>query len=349
MRCLFCFSVLFLVFFIACENDDPMDGPTPQMETDVLTPNSDDDGSDSEDGEDNSNANGSDSEDDSSNIEFEHTKIPMDIKELYESRGDLANDTVWVFVQGGPSTDRDYVFHEERDDGSPNFPDFVDDLVVYPFQAQHFNSSRFENVDLTFEQAKIESATTTEIIKRVVEDFVKKEKIVYLIGHSFGSFVVNDFLSKHGNLAHKSASLNGRLNMDDVVWKGFLRGELWLFDLEGKNPYRVQDDVVDGELTREDLNMAKLASGLGHKRYTNELESVDLSEVIFVTAKKDWAVGFFSAEEIEFLEETNIPEKLIILEVEEDEEGHIKIFKENSIKELHDLIISKDALNSDDS
>ena len=324
MRVFFLFSVLLLVFLSACEDKEPMVTPKVLPIKDVPTPNPDD--------------NGSNPDDDGSNTEFEHTIIPTDVEELYEYRGDLANDTVWVFVQGGPTTERDYTFHETRLEGSPTFPDFVDDIVVYPFQVQHFNNSRFANVDLTFEQAKIESATTTEIIKRVVEEFVKKEKIVYLIGHSFGSFVVNDILSKHGNLAHKSVSLNGRLNMDDVVWEGFAKGETWLFE-EGKNPYLESDGT---ELTIEDVNMGKLASALGYKRYTDDLKSVDLSDVIFATAKKDWQVGFFSEEEIEFLEETNPPEKLIILD-----DGHVQIFEKDHIKELHNLIISKDPVNSE--
>jgi hypothetical protein len=51
----------------------------------------------------------------------------------------------------------------------------------------------------------------------------------------------------------------------------------------------------------EDKNMAKLASGLGYKRYMDLLKDTDLSNVIYVYGKTDEQVGSLSKEELEFL------------------------------------------------
>ncbi len=123
--------------------------------------------------------------------------ITSDINDLYEFRGDSTKDTVWVFLQGGVIVERDYDLNlktgpEEVD----KFLFFTDDFIVYPFQSQQLNPSLHHNFDLTFEQSKVESSLSVEIAQKIVNHFVDMDKTVYVIGHSYGAFMVHELLAE---------------------------------------------------------------------------------------------------------------------------------------------------------
>lgn len=256
------------------------------------------------------------------------TQIPADINKLFEFKGDLDSDTVWIYVQGGPETMREYAPEDKYEDGSPVYPYFQDDLRIYPFQTQHLNSKIAQDESFTFEQAKIESSLTAEIVKNIVQHFNSKNRTVYLIGHSFGSLVVNEVLAKYGSIARKTISLNGRLNMDEAVWKGFAEGKELLFDENGLNP--TLNEEADN--TVKDKNMRRLAAGLGFNRYIQNLAKPDLSNTIFISATNDPYVGAFTKEEYDFAL-SNAEEMLYV------EGGHSDVFNPETFKLLHDLII----------
>lgn len=260
---------------------------------------------------------------------FKHTSISKDISTLYESYGDTNSDTVWVYVQGGPVTQREYPFEETYQDGDLIYADFNDDLRIYPYQAQHLNPNIAITKTFNFNDAKVESGITSEIVKTIVEHFNQEDKVVYLIGHSFGSFVVNDVLAKYGSIARKTISLNGRLDMDDVVWQGFSKGEEWLFNQEGINP--TLNHSASNSI--EENNMRKLAAGLGYNRYSQKLANTDLSDALFLTAEDDEFVGDFTQQSIDFL--NSKAEKLFVV----PNFGHSDVFNPDFMKELHHLII----------
>lgn len=260
---------------------------------------------------------------------FKHKALPSDISKLYEFQGDETSDTVWIYVQGGPVTDREYAFEETYQDGSDLYPFFKDDFRVYPYQAQHLDKTIAPSALFDFKAAKKEAAKSSEVVKRIVEHFNAKNKVVYLVGHSYGSFIVNDVLARYGSIARKTISLNGRLEMDDVVWQGFSKGEEWLFEDTGINPTlntSASDDI-------EEQNMRKLAAGLGYNRYTSKYANVDLSDAIFFTAGDDKYVGDFTQNTIDFLQ-ANAEQLYVIPDI-----GHGDVFNPNLMKELHDVII----------
>ena len=317
----------------------------------------DDSGDDTDDdsGDDTDDDSGDDTDDDSDDDtevqeEFPVTQIPINIDDLYEYRGEMTSDTVWVFIQGGPSIVRDYTLNdaftamgisksgEETHEKNEYYPQFTDDLVVYPYQSQQINSARFNDYDLTFEQAKEESLITVEITRQVVEEFVNREKVVYLIGHSYGSLVINELLSQHGPIAHKTISLNGRLDMDEEVWKGYSQGDEWKFDSDGLNPYKLKES---SDIPRLIVNLNKIAAGLAFNRYSEKLSDVDLSSTIFITANKDEQVGVFNEKEINFLRSKQLAKELIILDG-----GHSLIFEETDVmKDLYNVITFSDQIS----
>lgn len=261
---------------------------------------------------------------------YEPTTISSEISDLFETRGNTDSDTVWVFIQGGPVTQRDYTLEETLPNGDEAYPFITDDLRVYPFQTQHLNMTLATATNFTFENAKVESARSAEIISEVVKHFTSQSKVVYLIGHSYGSFLVNEVLAQYGSIARKTISLNGRLDMDQVVWEGFSEGNEWLFDANGENPF-LNSSASNAV---EDQNMRKIAAGLGFNRYTDRLANADLSDAIFLTSDNDDLVGDFTQEAIDFL--TNQAEGLIILQ---PNFGHGDVFEPQVFRELHDMII----------
>ena len=58
----------------------------------------------------------------------------------------------------------------------------------------------------------------------------------YRIKHSYGAFLVQEFLKQFGNLADANAVLNCRLDIDDVVWKGGQNGKAYQYNSTGENP-----------------------------------------------------------------------------------------------------------------
>lgn len=271
-------------------------------------------------------------DDDGGSLSFEHTILPSNINDLFEGKGDANSDTVWVYSQGGPVTEREYGFEDQYDDGSDAYPFITDDYRVYTFQTQHLNSNIALDETFTFEHAKVEAAMNSEIVKRVVEYFTQQNKVVYLVGHSYGSLVVNDVLARYGSIARKTISLNGRLDMDQVVWEAFSKGEMWTFDGNGENPSynSAQDD-----LSVSAINMKRLAAGLGYNRYTTLLSNVDLSDAIFLTSTKDEQVGDFTQEAIDLLNDK--AEALLSIDG-----GHGDVYHPVTLKQIHDTYIITD-------
>ncbi|MCY4160303.1 MAG: hypothetical protein OXE77_00370 [Flavobacteriaceae bacterium] len=276
----------------------------------------------------------SDGSENQTNIEFAHTTIPSDINDLFEFRGDATKDTVWVFLQGGATTERDYNLNEISSSGTDRFPYFTDDFIVYPFQSQQLNPSLHDHFDLTFEQAKVEASLSVEIAQQVIKHHVDRDKTVYVIGHSYGAFMVQELLAEYGsNSARKYISLNGRLDMNEKVWKGFSMGEFYYFDEDGKT--LVKSPEIPADELRFEHNMGRLNAGLGFNRYTEKLAQIDLSNALFLTAEKDQAVGVYTPETIEFLTEKNPAEKLIMIPG-----GHGQIFEEAPrMEKLHNFIV----------
>lgn len=275
----------------------------------------------------------SDDSENQMNIQFAHTTVPSDIHDLFEFRGDATKDTVWVFLQGGATDERDYNLNEISR-GTDLFPYFTDDFIVYPFQSQQLNPSLHHHFDLTFEQAKVEASLSVEIAQQVIKHYVDMNKTVYVIGHSYGAFMVHELLAEYSHTARKYISLNGRLDMNEKVWKGFSMGEFYYFDEDGKTLIQLSPEIPADEL-RFEHNMGRLNAGLGFNRYTEKLAQIDLSNALFLTAEKDRAVGVYTPETIEFLTEKNPAEELITISG-----GHGQIFEEaDRMEELHNLIV----------
>lgn len=224
-------------------------------------------------------------------------KVPGNIQYIADAIGDLDNDTVIINAQGGPMTYFDYdtfanLYFEIAQ------VDFNVSLLVNVNQAQTIEPWQFDKESISFEKAKEYDIQSTEYLAQTIEYFKEIGKDVYVVGISYGAFLVQDLITRHGNIADKYFIMAGRLDMNEEVWQEFSKGNYVMFE----NGVDVLEASPDSELTVEDNNMAKLAAGLGYKRYTELLSDSDLSNVLYVYSTKDEQVGSLSAEEVTFLE-----------------------------------------------
>lgn len=226
--------------------------------------------------------------------------IPAELEGTFGSFGNPGADTVVIVTQGGPVT---FLLGPEvliEEVGQLN-PEQVQLVSVH--QAQTLEPDRFIAADISFDDAKAADAASVAMLADVVAYFKDQGKTVHVVGFSFGAFMVQDLLATQGNIADGYLIKVGRVDMPDEVWTEFSEGRAVGF-VDGVEiiKFDIADAGMGGETPEADRNMARLAAGLGHKRYTELLADVDLSNVVYVYGDVDEQVGRLSEAEVAFLE-----------------------------------------------
>lgn len=226
--------------------------------------------------------------------------VPPELEGTFGSFGNPGADTVVIVTQGGPVT---FLLGPEvliEEVGQLN-PEQVQLVSVH--QAQTLEPDRFIAADISFDDAKAADAASVAMLADVVAYFKDQGKTVHVVGFSFGAFMVQDLLATQGNIADGYLIKVGRVDMPDEVWTEFSEGRAVGF-VDGVEiiKFDIADAGMGGETPEADRNMARLAAGLGHKRYTELLADVDLSNVVYVYGDVDEQVGRLSEAEVAFLE-----------------------------------------------
>ncbi len=231
---------------------------------------------------------------------YQATELPDDVTELFETAGDPASDTVWIYEQGGP-------IHELDAAGS-----VYDELGIYrgkedielamahqTLTLNHDLAARYRDLSLADLQAEVD--VSVEILHRTIEHFRAQGKRVVVIGHSYGAFLVPRYLWRHGpDGADRYLIMAGRLDMPMVVVNAFLRGSSWYFpDAVTPAPPPPHPELT--ELTDRDHIETRIAAATGYDRYTERLAETDLRRVVYVFGTEDMAVGRLTAKEVDFL------------------------------------------------
>ena len=223
-----------------------------------------------------------------------------EFEETYGSFGNADADTVVVVTQGGPITELLFVDELILETGPLN-PERVQLVSVH--QAQTLFPDAFTVDDITFDQAKEADARSAAMLADVVAHFKDQGKTVHVVGFSFGAFMAQELLAGQGNVADGYLIKVGRIDMPDEVWNEFAEGRAVGF-VDGTEivKFDIEEAGMGGETPAADRNMARLAAGLGHKRYSQLLADVDLSNVVYVYGTDDEQVGRLSDAELAFLE-----------------------------------------------
>jgi hypothetical protein len=223
-------------------------------------------------------------------------KISQEIKDLIYFGGEENAPIVLLNVQGGPSTTLSTFEVDSFFDGNLNTTDI---LMANVNQAQILNPSILEGNDITLDQAVNINTQSVEILYKVIKYFKDQGRTVYVLGVSYGVFLVQDLIAKKGiDVADKYVVVSGRLDMNEVLWQGLAEGKEGGF-VNGVTPMldaTPHPDVVE-------RNGLRLQAGFGKNRYTQLFNAINnLSNLTYVFGTIDEAVGSLTAEEFVFLE-----------------------------------------------
>jgi len=252
--------------------------------------------------------------------------------------GNINSDTVIINSQGGPVSNFDF---EGTYDILVNQAkiNLEKTLVVNVHQEQTLKPWKFNEKEITFEQAKEYDKKSVERLVDVIKYFKSKGKKVYVVGISFGAFMVQDSLAEYGNIADKYLIMVGRLNIPEKVWNEFKEGHYVGFEYDKKGnskiiPFNAEQAGMGGSESVEDKNMAKLAAGLWYKRYTELLKNKKLDNVTYAYWDRDEQVWKLTQKEVEFLKSKNV-------KVYKINWTHSDAIDEFSIKHLKNILNAK--------
>lgn len=223
------------------------------------------------------------------------------VEDLYVAVGNPDAGVVLVNTQGGPVP---FLFSREQIPEAFGLLDLDRVYLVSVHQSQTIDPAPFVDADITFEEAQTADAESVAMLAAVVDEFRARGKTVYVVGISFGAFMIQELLATQGNVAEGYLIMVGRIDMPEAVWTEFAEGRTVGF-ADGVDVIEVTSEEagMGGEGPVADRNMARLAAGLGHHRYSERLAAIDMANVVYVYGDLDEQVGRLSEAEVAFLNE----------------------------------------------
>ncbi|MCY4524718.1 MAG: hypothetical protein OXB84_08270, partial [Halobacteriovoraceae bacterium] len=247
--------------------------------------------------------------------------INEEITRYYEvASGHNINSNVILLVsQGGPSSvlaSRPYT--DSSTGASESAPEFMNWYpyfnVVHVHQAQTLaKNSEVDGLDarllsgdkiISMAESRKAALKSAEILYKVAKHFKDQEKTVYVLTHSFGSFVILHTLAYHENVFDKIVVTAGRVDMPLTVVNAFKNRCGGTF-AENAVDFTVKDCSEIQQMNIVEKN--KLLSGLrlqaafGENRYSRLLGNKNLDNLMYVYGSRDESVGKLSSSEITFL------------------------------------------------
>lgn len=239
-----------------------------------------------------------------SDVQFTYPKtiLPEDTTKLWLAEGDPSNQIVTIFLQGGPKDDLDF---ETRGKSSWRYlPDYKNYYSIHLHQANTWNTDIFRyNGEFTMDMARVEVDNTSEMLYRAIKYFKDKGKTVWVMGHSYGAFIIPHYLATRPSLADKYVIISGRLDDPQDVVDAHEKG------YNGLYKYGIDFETEEGR-DFSDYNEAaikyytgkqRIKAAIGEISYIQALKDVDLSNVIYIYSPQDNRVGGLTQKEQKFL------------------------------------------------
>ncbi len=244
-----------------------------------------------------------------------------DIKDYYDVIVDNSkkSNKVLLWIEGGPiitSPGADY--KKSINDHYVPLSAKNEGISFYLMnQSQYLKQNKFldGNIDqLTYEDGYKEHMETVDNVHKVIKHLKKQNKIVGLVGHSYGSFVVNEYLAKYGDDTPDFVlSAAGRLKINNA--KNLQKAYEIAFTKEHSRIFIKENDTFDDSANDEEVEKLDFLNGLIIqnkiglkgllKDYTKAIKDKDLSKTTFLTANPDYLVGWFNQEEINWAKSRN--------------------------------------------
>lgn len=241
---------------------------------------------------------------------YSTTMLPKDSTDLFVVKGDMELDTAFVFLQGGPLLE----LSDEYYDPFYLMPNYEEMLRIYPLQSQMLNPHLIgPGHRLTKVQADEERMVSVEGFHQTISYLKNKGKMVFVIAHSFGSGLCQDYLVAHPNQADKMILMGSDLD-EDIRSYSMRKEGTFIRWKNGVEPYETdffrnipEDFPYKNDLNEVLHNTGMLVKGHGKKRYTQLLKDKDLSKVVFVHARFDEANARTHPNDLKFLHSKGVP------------------------------------------
>jgi len=243
-----------------------------------------------------------------SNFSYHETIMPKDTTKLWIAEGDSTKQIVTIFLQGGPKDELDF---KTRGKSSWRYlPDYKEYYSIHLHQANTLNSAMFTyDCDFSMKMAKAEVDNTSEILYRAIKYFKDQGKTVWVMGHSYGAFIIPHYLATRPSLADKYVIISGRIDDPKEVVKAHKKGF--------NGTYKNGKNFISDQYTEDfnDYNMwaikyytgkQRLKAAIGDISYSKALKDVDLSNTIYIYTPTDQRVGGLTIKEIEFLKSKKV-------------------------------------------
>lgn len=226
-----------------------------------------------------------------------------DIEDYTIIRTNPDADTVILTLHGGPTgVLLDNTFLYLRD-----IPTFS---VVDVMKQEMLSPVLFDTL-LTIENAIAVNDTTAALIEKAVQYFKDENKTVVLIGHSWGAFILGEYMDDYGvDQIHKIIPMEGRINIQQEYVDYLYDGYLPKFDTDGFT-------IILGTTPNVyPHGIITLLTALFENRWIDSLANTDLSNLMYSYAEYDLNSGALTYEEINFLTQNGAQINFI------PEEGH---------------------------
>jgi len=243
----------------------------------------------------------------SSQPEYKPTQLPDDTTDLWLTDGTIGAETVLIVAQGGPS--EKLVFEEHGRTSIRYLPGYADFETAYVHQAQTYNPALFVlGENFSMDMARLEKDTTTQMLAKTIDHYKEDGRRVVVIGHSYGAFILVDYLASFTPAADQYIVSAGRLDVDLPMVEDHKRGWTSQFEEDGRSYISIEDPGLEGRPQAEiDAYYVRnrLKAAYGEPRFTELLRGADLSKVHFFYAINDQNVGALTDDEKAFLRDHN--------------------------------------------
>lgn len=246
---------------------------------------------------------------DTEKVKFSYakTELPKDTTKLWVAEGDSTKQIVTIFLQGGPKDELDF---EKRGKSSWRYlPDYKDYYSIHLHQANTLNKQIFlYDCEFTMKMARAEVDNTSEILFRAIKYFKDQGKTVWVMGHSYGAYIIPHYLATRPSLADKYVIISGRIDDPKNVIKAHKKGyngeyvDGVNFVSEETKDFRDYNRWAIKYYTGKQL----LKAAIGEVEYSKALKEVDLSNTIYIYNPTDKRVGGLTNNEISFLKNKGV-------------------------------------------
>lgn len=245
---------------------------------------------------------------DNPNFSYPETILPKDNTKLWIAEGDSTKQIVTIFLQGGPKDELN--FKKRKKSVWRYLPDYKNYYSIHLHQANTLNTKMFTyDCNFSMKMARKEVDNTSEILYRAIKHFKDKGKIVYVIGHSYGAYIIPNYLATRPSLADKYFIVSGRIDDPKEVIKAHKKGYNGIYKdgitfISEEKTEDFSQDTVWG--LKYYIAKQKLKAAIGEISYSKALKKVDLSNITYIYSPKDERVGGLTEKEISFLKSKKV-------------------------------------------